>query len=154
MRPCRVIAISFPNNSVQLNKGVFKCHLKNGKFYEFMLNHVTLWGCAALWHDQNSHTAWHEPWVGEQTRRAALWGRGPQNLEGGVFSLGCQGNDRWHRPAGDAGDLCAGSWLPKICDARFGNRRSRMRWEDLVGKLGLPHRRSLFSTMLLSRYLM
>ena len=71
-------------------------------------------------------------------------GGGPQNLEGGGFSLGCQGNDRWHRSTGNAGALCAGSWLPKICDARFGIRRSRMHLEDLVGKLGLPHGHSLF----------
>ena len=91
---------------------------------------------------------------GANSKGSPLREGGPQNLEGGGFSLGCQGNDRWHRPTDDAGALCAGSWLPKICDSRFGNRRSRMRCEDLVGKLGLPHGRSLFSTMLPCRYLM
>jgi hypothetical protein len=33
-------------------------------------------------------------------------GEGHKNLEGGACP-GCQGNDRWRRPAGDAGALCA-----------------------------------------------
>ena len=63
--------------------------------------------------------------LGSELEGQPFEGGGPQNLEGGGFSLGCQENDRWHRPTGDAGALCAGSWLPKICDSRFGNRRSR-----------------------------
>ena len=103
----------------------------------------------ALWHDQNSHTVWHEPWVG--SKLDGPFEEGGKLLTGVTKPLG-----RW---------LCQVSWTWQacqrcqclVCRVLTSQDLSHPFWKPPLshtlggfsGQVGLPSTHSLFSALVL-----